>query len=43
VKVGLGYRWERYFNAISAAGERDRSYDRTIDGPYLKVSIGFGG
>jgi outer membrane receptor protein involved in Fe transport len=43
VKVGAGYRWERYFNAIDAGYDQRKSYDRTIDGPYFKVSVGFGG
>ena len=42
VKAGLGYRWERYFDAIGATSS-DASYDRTIDGPYFKLAIGFGG
>jgi outer membrane receptor protein involved in Fe transport len=42
-KVGAGYRWERYFDAIDGGYEEHRSEDRTIDGPYFKVSMGFGG
>jgi outer membrane receptor protein involved in Fe transport len=41
--LGAGYRWERYFNAIDGGFAEEKSYDRTIDGPYLKVSVGFGG
>ena len=41
--VGAGYRWERYFDAIDGGFEEHRSYDRTIDGPYFKLSVGFGG
>jgi outer membrane receptor protein involved in Fe transport len=41
--VGAGYRWERYFNAIDGGFMERKEYDRTIDGPYFKVSVGFGG
>jgi len=41
--AGAGYRWERYFNAIDGGYDQHKSYDRTIDGPYFKVSVGFGG
>jgi hypothetical protein len=43
LKVGAGYRWERYFDAIDGGFTEHKSYDRTIDGPYFKVSVGFGG
>jgi len=43
IKVGAGYRWERYFNPIDGGYAERKSYDRTIDGPYFKVSVGFGG
>ncbi|HEX6859639.1 MAG TPA: TonB-dependent receptor [Caulobacteraceae bacterium] len=42
VKAGAGYRWERYYDAIGAVSSDD-TYDRTIEGPYFKVSVGFGG
>ena len=42
-KLGAGYRWERYFGAIDGGYAEHKSYDRTIDGPYFKVSLGFGG
>jgi iron complex outermembrane recepter protein len=42
-EIGAGYRWERYFNAIDGGYAEHKSYDRTIDGPYFKVSVGFGG
>ena len=41
--AGAGYRWERYVNAIDGGFTEERSEDRTIDGPYFKVSVGFGG
>jgi hypothetical protein len=43
IKVGAGYRWERYFNAIDGGYDERKSYDRTIDGPYFKIAVGFGG
>jgi hypothetical protein len=43
VKLGAGYRWERYFNALDAGFMQAKDYDRTIDGPYFTVSMGFGG
>jgi hypothetical protein len=42
-KVDAGYRWERYFNAIDGGDRARKSYDRTIDGPYFKIAVGFGG
>ena len=41
--IGAGYRWERYFDVIDGGFEEQESRDRTIDGPYLKLSLGFGG
>jgi hypothetical protein len=41
--AGAGYRWERYFNAIDGGYDQHKSYDRTIDGPYFKIAVGFGG
>ncbi len=43
MKVGAGYRWERYFDAIDGGMNGGKSYDRTIDGPYFKIAVGFGG
>jgi hypothetical protein len=43
LKVGTGYRWERYFKAIDAGIDERKTYDRQFDGPYFKVSLGFGG
>jgi outer membrane receptor protein involved in Fe transport len=43
IKVGAGYRWERYFNVLDAGYADHQSYDRTFDGPYFKVAVGFGG
>jgi hypothetical protein len=44
MKVGIGYRWERYYDAVNGGDfEKDSKFDRTIDGPYFKLAIGFGG
>jgi hypothetical protein len=43
ISIGAGYRWERYFNAIDGGFTEHKSYDRTIDGPYFKIAVGFGG
>jgi len=42
-KMGAGYRWERYVDAIDGGYTEEEDVDRTIDGPYFKVSMGFGG
>jgi hypothetical protein len=42
-KVGAGYRWERYVNAIDGGFQEHKSEDRTMDGPYFKIAVGFGG
>jgi len=38
-----GYRWERFQNAIDGGFASHVSEDRTIDGPYFKISLGIGG
>ena len=43
VKVSTGYSWDRFFDAIDGGFDEAKSYDRTIQGPYLKLSFGFGG
>jgi iron complex outermembrane receptor protein len=43
IKLSAGYRWDRYFDAIDGGIEARQQYDRTIDGPYFKLSVGFGG
>jgi outer membrane receptor protein involved in Fe transport len=43
MKVGAGYRWERYFDVLDTGFESEKKTDRTIDGPYFKIAIGFGG
>ena len=41
--AGAGYRWERYFDAIDGGFTEYKDADRTFDGPYFKIAIGFGG
>jgi hypothetical protein len=43
INVGAGYRWERYFNALDVGYDEYKDGDRTIDGPYFKIAVGFGG
>ncbi len=43
VSLRAGYRWERYFDAVDGGADARKTFDRTIDGPYFKVAIGFGG
>lgn len=43
LNLSAGYRWERYIDAIDGGVEDRRTYDRTIQGPTLKLGIGFGG
>lgn len=41
--IGAGYRWNRYFGVVDGGIEQKRDYDRTLDGPYLSIRVGFGG
>jgi iron complex outermembrane receptor protein len=43
VKVSTGYSYDRFFDVIDGGYEETQSFDRTIHGPYLKLSLGFGG
>jgi iron complex outermembrane receptor protein len=43
VKVSTGYSYDRFFDAIDGGVEDAQTFDRTIHGPYLKLSVGFGG
>jgi hypothetical protein len=43
VKVSSGYRWERYFDVLDTGYQDESASDRTIDGPYFKLAVGFGG
>jgi outer membrane receptor protein involved in Fe transport len=42
-RVRAGYRWERYFDVIDGGFAEQQEVDRTIDGPYFKIAVGFGG
>jgi iron complex outermembrane receptor protein len=41
VKVSAGYRWERYLDAIDGGVDKAQSFDRGVDGPYVKFRLGF--
>ncbi len=43
IKLSTGYRWERYYDALDGGYSETKKYDRTIDGPYFRLSVGFGG
>jgi len=43
IKVSTGYRWERYFDVLDVGYQTEKKADRTYDGPYFKVAVGFGG
>ncbi|HEX6865838.1 MAG TPA: Lpg1974 family pore-forming outer membrane protein, partial [Caulobacteraceae bacterium] len=43
IKLSTGYRWERYFDVLDVGQGEAKDEDRTIDGPYFKLSVGFGG
>ncbi len=43
MRVSTGYRWERYFDIIDGGADEAKKADRTLDGPYFKLSVGFGG
>jgi iron complex outermembrane receptor protein len=43
LKVSTGYAYDRFFDAIDGGIEEAQTFDRTIHGPYLKLSLGFGG
>jgi hypothetical protein len=43
IKISTGYRWERYYKALDAGYTERKDYDRTFDGPYFKIAVGFGG
>ncbi|MGE5500683.1 MAG: TonB-dependent receptor domain-containing protein [Ignavibacteriales bacterium] len=43
IKLSTGYRWERYYNVLDGGYAEHKSYDRTVDGPYFKIAVGFGG
>ncbi len=43
VRASAGYRWERYFDVLDGGQTSAKDYDRTIDGPYFRIAVGFGG
>ncbi len=43
IKLSAGYRWEQYFDVLDVGQDEAKKADRTIDGPYFKLSVGFGG
>jgi hypothetical protein len=43
MKVSTGYSYDRFFNAINGGIDQVKRYDRTIQGPYFKIAVGFGG
>ena len=43
VSVSAGYSWEKYFDALDVGVAAAKDADRVIQGPYLRLSFGFGG
>jgi len=43
VKVSTGYSYDRYFDVIDGGVDEAKQYDRTIQGPYVRLRLGFGG
>ena len=42
-KISAGYKVDAFFNAVDGGQETVDKFDRMFYGPYLNVSIGFGG
>jgi hypothetical protein len=42
-KLSTGYRVERYFDVLDTGLQQRQTSDRTTDGPYFKIAVGFGG
>jgi len=42
-KISLGYRADEFFNAMDGGQATAKKYDRGFYGPYLNLSLGFGG
>ncbi len=42
-KISAGYKADAFFNAVDGGQETTDKFDRMFYGPYLNVSIGFGG
>jgi len=43
MKVSGGYHIEKFYDVLDGGVERRKDVDRTIDGPYIKIAVGFGG
>jgi len=43
MKVSGGYRIDKFYDVLDGGLEERKSVDRTIDGPYFKIAVGFGG
>ena len=43
MEIGAGYRWERHYDVTDGGFGEQKAYDRTTDGPYFKIAVGFGG
>ncbi|HET9160139.1 MAG TPA: TonB-dependent receptor, partial [Caulobacteraceae bacterium] len=43
MKVSGGYRIDRFYNVLDGGVNTPKDEDRTIDGPYFKIAVGFGG
>ncbi len=42
-KISAGYKVDAFFKAVDGGQETTDKFDRMFYGPYLNVSIGFGG
>jgi hypothetical protein len=42
-KISFGYRADAFFNAMDGGQDSAKKYNRGFYGPYLNLSIGFGG
>ena len=43
VKVSTGYAYDHFFDVIDGGVDEVKPYDRTIQGPFVRLSLGFGG
>ena len=42
LKISGGYRMERFFDVLDGGADERSTVDRGFDGPFVKLSIGFG-
>ncbi len=42
-KISFGYRADEFFGAMDGGQETAKKYNRGFAGPYLNLSVGFGG